>query len=340
MNVGVTDATPEHAGDGADPRMKQVLEVVDRGRRFLITGHMNPDGDVLGSMSSLALVLQRLGKETVVYNRDPAPSRYAFLPLMDRLVQKVPDEAFDAVFIVDCCEPQRVGPGFAQATGEAPIGAIDHHAAPPDDLDFHYHDAGAAATGVLIYRLARALGVEVDEAIGQGIFVALVTDTGNFRYSNAGPEAFGIASALVDVGVDPHAISRQLYENEPLARLKLLGDALGRLTLSDEGRIAWLLMPEGCLEEHGASAEMLDGAVDYGRQVAGVEVSCLLRRNDDDPSEFRMSLRSAGAVDVQAVARKLGGGGHRMASGGRFAAASMEAAAAKVRTLLLDAFEA
>lgn len=339
MNVGTTAASQGHTATASDPRMTDVLNVIGRGHRFLITGHMNPDGDVLGSMSALALVLQRLGKEAVVYNRDPAPARYAFLPLMDRLVQEVPKEPFDAVFIVDCCEPQRVGSAFAQAVAGAQLGAIDHHAVPPDDLDFYYHDAGAAATGVLIYRLARALGVDVDDAIGQGIFVALVTDTGNFRYSNAGPEAFTVASALVDVGVDPHAISRHLYENEPLARLKLLGDALGRLELSDEGRIAWLLMPADCLDQHGASPEMLDGAVDYGRQVAGVEVSCLLRRNDDDPSEFRMSLRSAGAVDVQAVARQLGGGGHRMASGGRFAAASMEAAAAKVRTLLMAALD-
>jgi phosphoesterase RecJ-like protein len=321
----VTDIPP------VDPGLLLVLDLIEKGNRFVVTGHMSPDGDVLGSMSALALVLRRLGKEAVVFNRDPAPDKYAFLPLMDELVNELPEGPFDAAFIVDCCEPARVSPDFGEAMGDAKLVAIDHHATPFDKVDFGFHDEKAAATGVLIYRLARTLGVHIDAELGQGIFVALVTDTGNFRYSNAGPESFSIASDLVNVGVNPHAISRHLYENEPMAKLKLLGEALSRLELSHDGRIGWMLMPDGALDHLGATPEMLDGAVDYGRQVAGVEVSCLIRRNDSDPTEFRLSLRSKGLVDVEAVAAKLGGGGHRMASGSRFKASSLEDAAAQVR---------
>ncbi len=321
-----------------DAGLAQVLELIDTGSRFVVTGHRSPDGDVLGSMSALALVLRRLGKEAIVYNRDPAPRKYAFLPLMDELVNELPEGPIDAAFIVDCCEPERVSEGFADAVGDAKLVAIDHHATPFDKVHFGYHDESAAATGVLVYRLARRLGVHIDADLGQGVFVAIVTDTGNFRYSNAGPESFAIASDLVDVGVNPHNISRHLYENEPLAKLKLLGEALSRLELSHEGRIAWMLMPDGCLEGLGATAEMLDGAVDYGRQIAGVEVSCLIRRDDDNPAQYRLSLRSKGLIDVEAVAAKVGGGGHRMASGSRFEASSLEDAAAQVRGHLEAAF--
>lgn len=345
VNVSVTtDDSLSPAGPGrsatvpdvpaVDTGLLQVLDLIDKGQRFVVTGHMSPDGDVLGSMSALALVLRRLGKEAVVYNKDPAPPKYAFLPLMDELTGELPPGGFDAAFIVDCCEPERVSSTFAQDVGDAKLVAIDHHATPFDKVDFGYHDEKAAATGILVYRLARRLGVHVDAELGQGVFVAIVTDTGNFRYSNAGPEAFSVASDLVDAGVNPHNISRHLYENEPLSKLKLLGEALSRLELSKDGRIAWMLMPDGCLDRLGATAEMLDGAVDYGRQVSGVEVSCLIRRNDDDPSQFRLSLRSKGLVDVEAVAAALGGGGHRMASGCRMEASSLEDAAAQVRALL------
>ena len=325
---GQTDTTPDLPA--VDEGLAKVLHIIQTGNRFVVTGHMAPDGDVLGSMSALALVLRRLGKEAVVYNKDPAPQKYAFLPLMDELTNELTG-TFDAAFIVDCCEPSRVSPTFADDVGDAKLVAIDHHATPLDNVDFGYHDETAAATGVLIYRLAHRLGVDVDSALGQGVFVAIVTDTGNFRYSNAGPESFSIASDLVDVGVDPHNISRHLYENEPLAKLKLLGEALSRLELSHDGRIAWMLMPDGSLDSLGALPEMLDGAVDYGRQVAGVEVSCLIRRNDDDPSQFRLSLRSKGLIDVEAVASHVGGGGHRMASGSRFAATSLQDAATQIR---------
>ena len=320
----------EPAGATADV-VGAIVEVIRSGRRFVVTGHMNPDGDVAGSMSALGCLLTRLGKEVVVYDRDPMSEQLSFLPLSSDLVTELPEgERFDAAFLVDCADPERVSAGFAARVPGARLIALDHHPGAIGAVDVVWHDTSASAVGVLVYRLAAALGVEVDAEIGQGIYVSIVTDTGSFRYSNTNEEAHAIAGELLRAGVDGHRVASCLYEAEPLARLKALGLALSCLELSDDGRVAWMVLSPDVLEANGSTAEMLDGVVDYGRQVRGVEVACMVRASRT-AGLFRVSMRSRGRIDVEVAAASLGGGGHRYAAGCELPAPSLEAALERVR---------
>ena len=318
----------------AGGELAAIVDVIERGRRFVVTGHLNPDGDVLGSMAALAVVLRRLGKEVVAFNRDPVPEQFGFLSLAAELVtDRERVGPVDAGILVDCSDPDRVVPGFAGLLGGAPIIALDHHAGAAGEIDLLYHDTAAPAVGVLVYRLALALGVEVDAEVGEGIYTSIVTDTGSFCYSNTNVEAHRIAAELLTAGVDGHRIVSALYEAEPLAKFKAMGLALSALELSSDGRVAWMILSPEALAENGSTAELLDGVVDYGRRVRGVEVACMVRASRT-PGLFRVSMRSRGAVDVEPAAAALGGGGHRFAAGCELPAADLGAAVARVSRAL------
>jgi len=314
--------------------LEAVVAAIVAGHRFVVTGHRNPDGDVLGSMAALTVVLRRLGKEVVVFNRDPVPQQFAFLPIATELRTDLTDVGpIDVACLVDCSDPDRAVNGFADMVPGARIVALDHHPGAVGAVDVCCHDTDAPAVGVLVHRLAEALGVEVDAEIGEGILVSIVTDTGSFRYSNTNVEAHDIAGRLLAAGVDGHQIASALYEAEPLAKLKALGLALSALELSDDGRVAWMIMSPELLGEDGGSVELLDGVVDYGRRVRGVEVACMVRASRTS-GLFRVSMRSRGLIDVEAAAVELGGGGHRFAAGCELPAPDLQAAVVRVRAAL------
>ncbi|HEY3068615.1 MAG TPA: DHH family phosphoesterase [Methylomirabilota bacterium] len=296
----------------AAPVPADVLAPLRRdGCRALMLGHVHPDADVLGTLLALGLALES-GAWSVVYGGPhPAPDVLGFLPGVERyaVLEKV-EGAFDVAVLTDCPNPDRTEGLIEQARkAAAAVINIDHH---PDNRRYgtvNWVDPSAAATGEMVYDLLRALGRPLSPAIATNLFTAVHTDTGSFRYSNVTPRTFSIASELVAAGADPAFISGCLYERRAPEALSWLGQALARVGVSDDGRMAWLALPFGLVPETFVEGEEL---VNYPRSIASVRVACLLRERD---GRVKVSLRGKGDVDVNRIAARFGGGGHANAAG-------------------------
>ena len=279
--------------------------------RALMLGHVHPDADVLGTLLALGDALTARGWETIEGGPHPAPGVLSFLPGVERYRTLAAVEGpLDVVVLTDCPNPARTEGLIeaARATG-ATILNVDHHHDNRRYGDVNWIDPSAAATGEMMYRLITALGAPLSPAIATNLFTAIHTDTGSFRYSNTTTETFRIAAALVAAGADPALVSSRLYEHRPPDSLRWLGEALRRVEVSPDARVAWLALPSGVVPESFVEAEEL---VNYPRSLASVEVACLLRQLGD---HVKISLRGKGSVDVSRVAARFGGGGHPNAAG-------------------------
>jgi phosphoesterase RecJ-like protein len=307
--------------------------------RALMLGHVHPDADVLGTLLALGQALETRGWRVTYGGPHPAPAALAFLPGVERYRHLHALEGrFDVAVLTDCPNPQRTEGLIDQARrAAAAVVNIDHH---PDNRrygDVNWVDVSAAATGEIVYELLVALGAPLTPPIATNLFTALHTDTGSFRYSNVTPRTFRIAAALVQAGAEPAFVSEALYERRAPDALRWLGEALARVEVSDDGRLAWLALPSGSLPEKVIESEEL---VNYPRSLATVRVACLLRERD---GQVKVSLRGKGDVDVQRIAAQFGGGGHRNAAGCMIAGPLAEATRvvlAAVRAALPDAAEA
>lgn len=293
-----------------------LLDALRRGDRFVLTGHRRPDGDSLGSALGLARILRSMGKSAVVWNRDDMPTVYHALPGSDRIhVGEAPPagfpEAFSAAITVECPSLERSG--LATQLSRLPLLNIDHHLGNDHYGKVNWVDTSAPALGAMVYRLAQALVVELDEATATILYMTLVTDTGGFRFSNATAEAFEAAASLVREGAHPETVARWIYESHPVASLRLLGEMIGSLELHHDGKIASVALTTPMFERAGATAADAEDLVDHPRSIAGVEAVVLLREIGKD--RYKGSLRSRGPVDVERIARALGGGGHKNAAG-------------------------
>lgn len=293
--------------------LSAAARIIRNGRRFLVATHRNPDGDALGSALALAAGLRKLGKTAKVYDADPVPGTLRFLPGSSKVSRILGNkETYDATFVVDCSNLSRVGEAFLFHPGKGPTVILDHHARGAHNGDLRVVDPNAASSGVVVHRLLRRLGLEIDRAIATSLYVTLVTDTGNFRYANTDAGVLTLASGLVRAGADPDAVSRALNDTASRGRLDLLKRALGTLELFDGGRIGCVTVTRAMLRRSGARIEMADDFVDYPRSLASVEIAVLFRESGEG---WRVSLRSKTYADVGSAAVYLGGGGHRRAAG-------------------------
>jgi phosphoesterase RecJ-like protein len=292
-----------------------VAEALRHGRRFAVTSHVRPDGDSLGSVLAMGWILRQLGKEVRLILADPVPAIYAFLPGIDQL-ETAGDETepadVDVVVVVDCSDLDRIGRVRALLPAEALVVNIDHHLG-NEYAGPKYVRTEAAATGELLYELARHLGLEVDRDTATCLYTALLTDTGSFRFANTTAGTLHIAADLLARGVSPGAVAERVYDVRPLASLRLLAEALATLQLTPDGRVAWLQMDEGMLNRHHVDASETEGLVNYARAVAGVRIGILFR--GVGPSGTRVSWRSRPGYDVSRIAAQFGGGGHANAAG-------------------------
>lgn len=309
-----------------------------RATRVLVVSHTAPDGDAIGSALGAAELIRALGGAAVVLSRDPFPSSLAFLPGIDRvLVQAAmpkdwPD-AYDLVLVLECPELERTG--FEAELRRRPILSIDHHVANAAFGEVDFLDPEAPAVGEMLLRVAAAAGVAVTPTMATCLYTALVTDTGDFRYANATPRAFDAAARLVAAGARPHAIAEGLWGHTPARVVRLQAAILSTLELVAGGRIATVWCDAAMLASTGATAADTENIVNVPRGIDGVEVAVLFK--DFDAGAVRVSLRSRDRVDVQAVARRFGGGGHRAAAGCTFPgtlAAAREAVLAALVPLL------
>lgn len=292
--------------------IEPILQLIEQSRTILVASHESPDGDALGATLALTNLLREMGKDVVAYNRDRAPLEYAFLPGYASIVnQQDEDWTFDAGFVLDAGELQRAGRWIRGACRT--LVNIDHHPCSEDFGEIYYVDTGACATGLLIYRLLRAAGHPLSLDVATCIYTAILSDTGSFRYSNANPEAFQVAGEMIGAGVDPWAIASGLYESQDKERLALLGLALPTLKLSGCGRYASLAVTLDMYARSGARDEHTDRFINYPRSIRGVEVAIFFRQLGG--CSYKVGFRSKGNIDVGALARVLGGGGHHNAAG-------------------------
>ena len=307
------------------------------GQRICITTHVNPDGDGLGSEAGLVHLLRAQGIEAVVTNPSPTPERYQFLfrdlPGVDRTHEAVKElRRADLILVLDISDVGRLGM-LSQTVLErgVPVACVDHHVSQghlPDGP--RYVDPEASATGELIYQLAVASNWPLTPLAARALYVAILTDTGAFRFSNTRPAVLRTAAALLETGLDPEQIYLDVYASSSEGRARLLAETLQTLVVEPEFGLAWVTVPPGALERLGATADDLDGIVEVPRSISGVRMALLFR--EIAAGRVKVSLRSVGTVDVAEFARPYGGGGHTKASG-----LSMEGSLAHVQHEVLAA---
>lgn len=298
---------------------EEIAAALNGAQRILILTHKNPDGDAIGSSLALAYGLESLGKEVENVNIDAVPEALAWLEGAYNVAKK-PDPDFnpDTLVLLDCNALDRTGFPPELFAGIPNRLVIDHHPGFEGGDWLSLVDPSAAASGCLVYAVLKALSAEISPSIAQDIYLALHTDTGGFRFTNTGADAFRLAAEMVECGAVPSHVSVMLLERENAARMKLLGLSLGTLEVTGGGKIALCHVTLPMFEATGTKDEHTDGFVNYPRSIDGVEVALLFK--EKEPGLWRVALRSRGLVDVSSIARKYGGGGHRNASGATIAA--------------------
>lgn len=293
-----------------------LLTALRDGHRFLITSHISPDGDAIGSELGLSRVLRSLGKATTVWNRDATPSLFAPLRGADRIHtgEESPTgypDSYDGIIVLECPALSRCG--LDQVLGDLPVLNIDHHLGNELYGAINWIDSAAPAVGVMVLQLAKALRAMVDADTATALYLALVSDTGGFRHANTSAEAFKSAAALVEEGARPELVAQWLYQNRSPEALALLREMLGSIQLHSGGQVSTALLTREMFERAEASEKDTENLIEYPRSIGGVEAVALLRQVDGDT--FKVSLRSHGRISVEQIARAHGGGGHRNAAG-------------------------
>jgi phosphoesterase RecJ-like protein len=292
--------------------LAEVLQQIQSRQRFLVTAHARPDGDAIGSVLAMAMLLQQLGKQAEMVLADRVPLIYETLPGAEcvRCWPCVPAEAqYDAVILLECDSTARTRlPGL---DGRYLIN-LDHHTSGRNFGNVNWIDPEAPAVAAMVHQLAIAAGVRITPQMATCLYAAVITDTGSFAYPGTDANTLRLAASLVDSGANPATIARDIYFSNPTSKMRLLGAALSNLTR--EGRMAWLWVSLDDMAEAGAAEEDCEGIVNYAIGISGVDVAAFLRELPDH--RVRMSLRSKnGAVNVAGIAERLGGGGHENASG-------------------------
>lgn len=294
--------------------LNEVVSVLTEKKTFLIVGHVNPEGDAIGSAVALALALCSIGKKAEVINRDPLPRQLAFLCYEGIVFQRpAVTEPADVMVVVDCGDLKRTG--FFEE-GPPPIDVlvnIDHHITNPKFGDVNWVVPEATATGEMIYDLLKRMGIPLTPPIATALYTALLSDTGAFRYANTNEKSLRIGAELIEKGADPALIARGLFEIIRPEKLKLLGEVLARMKLSEDKKVAWVEVTQAQLEKTNTIEADTEDFIDYPRLIRGVEAAVFFR--EVTPRQYKISLRSEGKVDVSALAQQWGGGGHRNAAG-------------------------
>jgi phosphoesterase RecJ-like protein len=299
--------------------MQAVVDALAAGDRFLVTSHENPDGDALGSLLAMHLALRSLGKDSVMVlvGESPLPGEYAFLDLDGHgLLRAVPADAAERILVaVDCAQETRLTDD--RLLEAHVIVNVDHH---HDNTRFGTTNLvvdDASSTAEVLSDVFLGLGIVLTPSIAEALYAGLVTDTGRFQYANTTPKSLRLAADLLQAGADIQRIFQRVYESMQFAKVKLLARALDRAQLFEEGRVVVSHLVRADFAEVGAPGPYSEGIIDVLRAVEGAELAALIREPPVGPESVRkISLRSSDdRVDVSAIARMSGGGGHRQAAG-------------------------
>lgn len=299
-------------------QLDAALAFMREGNDFLVVSHVQPDGDAISSTSVVGWLLHKLGKSAMLMNEGESPSRLSYLLNFDSIINYrlvKPTHTYKYVIAVDCADYRRIGEVSQLFADDVKLLNIDHH--PTNDAfgSTNLIRPDAAATVEILHDLIEQAGVTFDTDCATAIYTGLLTDTGGFRYSNTSSRVMEIASRMLGQGVSGHQLADHLLEKMTMPKLKLLQRSLSRLTFSDSQQIGWLYIEKNDMKEIEAVSEDIEGIVNYALNIDGVEVGILFKETED--GAVKASLRSAGKVDVAAIAQSFGGGGHIRAAGCR-----------------------
>lgn len=290
-----------------------IVDFIQTHTSFVVTSHSRPDGDSLGSSIALGLALKQIGKKISIVQADRVPNDFLWLPGVDLIErEKQVSGGVEGAIILECNNIPRTGLKSLKADH---IINIDHHTNTDFYGDLNWVDDSAAAVAEMVFKLIECLGAEITSEIATNLYVAIITDTGCFRFSNTTEKTFTVASRLVSMGADPAVIARSLYSERPESSVRLLAAVLSTLEMSkkQQGSVAWIQLTEEMLSETGATREQTEGLIDHVLAIQGVKAAVFYRQ--EGPRTTRVSLRSSNDLDVAQIARHWGGGGHRNAAG-------------------------
>src|SRR3989338_1150965 len=292
-----------------------VKTAIKKNSKFLISSHINPEGDSIGSQIAMAILLKKLGKEAVILNESPTPHFLQFLPGAENILKEISvDLHFQAAIILDCPDLTRIGNVSRYIEKDTVLINIDHHVSNINFGKYNWVDLEVSSTGEMIFDLYKAFkaGIEYDEAMA--MYVSIMTDTCSFRYTNTSSKTHKIAAKLIDIGIKPYEIYGKIYETSSIQDMNLLGEALRTLKVTPDGKVAWLWVTKEALKNTKASLEGTEGIINFARSIEGVDIAILFRETGTE-DRIKVSFRSKGRVDVNKLASFFNGGGHVTASG-------------------------
>ena len=295
----------------AEDTPARIAEVLHARTRFVIASHTRPDGDAVGSSLALAFALRHLGKDVRVVSRDAPPAPMLVFPGVPAIeVTDRVDDPGDAVIVMECGDIKRTG--IEGLSGGFVIN-IDHHPGNTMYGAMNWFDLSAAACGEMVFDLVRTLGVPLTPEIATHVYIAILTDTGSFHYSNITPRTFDICRQCMEAGVSPPSVARSIFDSNNLGRLRLFGAVLSRMQMDPSGRVATVFVDQQLARETGGTYEDTDGLINLPLTVK--EILAVVFFKESGPGDWRVSMRSKGDIDVNAIAKEFGGGGHKNASG-------------------------
>jgi len=293
------------------PEIARIVDAIASRRRFVLSSHSRPDGDSIGSQLAMAYALEALGKEVTLVNADLAPPPLqAFPGVADIRIAPEVVGAFDAAIVMECGDLGRTG---VKGLDRFFVVNIDHHPGNAGYGAINWFDPKSAACGEMVFDLVAGLGVPLSLEIATHIYLAILTDTGSFHYSSISPRTFEISKQCLEAGVDPVLVARNVYDSNNMGRLKLFGAVLSAMQIDQTGRIAIVYLDHEMAREAGGTYEDTEGLINLPLTVKEIQAVVFFKQTEQD--EYRVSMRSKGEIDIGAVAKEFGGGGHKNAAG-------------------------
>lgn len=293
--------------------IREIQTIIEDKKRFLITTHIDPDGDAIGSSFAMHFFLELKDRYSDVYLEDAIPYRYQFLPGPKKIEREIRPNNYDAIFVIDCGDLKRVGKKHDLLKEHPLLVNIDHHDTNEMFGTINCVDVNASSTAEILFRIFKSFGYQLNYEIAINLYTAILTDTGSFRFQNTNEAAFHICGEMVRLGVSPRFVAEMVYENHPKERFLLLCEVLRTLQITDDGKVGIVVLTNEMYKKTNSNYEHSDGLVEYLREIRGIKVAVLIRELGD--GKCKVSMRSKDETDVSIICRRLGGGGHKNAAG-------------------------
>ncbi|KAF5049428.1 Bifunctional oligoribonuclease and PAP phosphatase NrnA [anaerobic digester metagenome] len=312
------------------PHLKPIIEHIRETDNFLVLSHVSPDGDALGSMLAMGELLAALGKRVTLFNESGIPSRFSWLAPKREILTSLPENEPDTIIVLDCGSAERTGEVIRPWLASKTVINIDHHLGNPKFGTMNWIEERSSSVGEMVGILSRKLGVPMVGLLGEYVYLALISDTGDFCFNNTRPETLEMAAEILRLGLLPGPFHEQKQSTGTLNQLQMRGEVLQQASLHASGRVTLIAFTRELFERTSTGPEDTEGLVNTVLYVRGVQAAVSLREEDRG---IKFSLRSKGSVNVQAVAARFGGGGHRNAAGGTLEVPMDEAKATLIRAV-------